>query len=126
MPSAAGTTIAPTFRVQGRRLSTARNDPSVVRDIVSIAHHRGWAAIEVPGQTAFWREAWMAGRLAGLDVRGYRPTERDEAYLRRRLERSDAGEALEGSTAIRVRAAGCAPWKPSFTRGSTTRVNRIG
>lgn len=78
----------PAFRDQGRRLSTDRNDPNVVRDLVAIAQHRGWTTISVRGQTGFRREAWIAARTAGLEVQGYRPTERDLQDLARRAARS--------------------------------------
>lgn len=74
----------PAFRDHGRRLSTERNDPNVIRDLVAVAVHRGWTEIDVRGQTDFRREAWMAARRAGLEVRGYRPTDRDQQELARR------------------------------------------
>lgn len=75
------------FRDQGHRLSTDRNDPNVVRDLVAIAQHRGWTIVSVRGQTGFRREVWIAARAAGLEVRGYRPTERDLQDLLRRAAR---------------------------------------
>lgn len=74
------------FRDEGHRLSTSRNDPHVVRDLVAIAQHRGWATISVRGHTEFRREAWLMARAAGLEVRGYRPTERDRQRAERRME----------------------------------------
>ncbi|MEW5687691.1 MAG: LPD7 domain-containing protein [Pseudomonadota bacterium] len=73
----------PAFRDDGRRLSSDRNDPNVIRDLVAIARHRGWDEIAVRGQTAFRREVWLAARREGLEVRGYRPTERDQQDLDR-------------------------------------------
>jgi len=96
LPAREGSTVAfftdatvtrPAFRDHGRRLSTDRNDPHVVRDLVRIAEHRGWTTIAVRGQTAFRREVWLTGRLAGLEVRGYRPSDRDAEDLARRLDR---------------------------------------
>lgn len=81
----------PAFRDQGHRLSTDRNDPNVIRDLVAIAQHRGWTIISVRGQTAFRRETWLTARAAGLEVRGYRPTERDLQELARRTERNRNG-----------------------------------
>jgi len=75
-----------TFRDQGHRLSTGRNDPHVVRDLVAIAQHRGWSAISVRGHTEFRREVWLAARAAGLEVRGYRPTERDRQQAEQRMD----------------------------------------
>ena len=75
------------FRDTGRRLSTDRNDPHVIRDLVAIARHRGWTAIEVRGQASFRREAWFVAQAEGLQVKGYRPTERDTQRLERHRER---------------------------------------
>lgn len=84
------------FRDQGRRLSTDRNDPHVVRDLVAIAQHRGWTSISVRGQTEFRREVFLLARAAGLDVRGYRPTERDRQQAERRA--SEPARSTEGSS----------------------------
>ncbi|HEY0438259.1 MAG TPA: LPD7 domain-containing protein [Phenylobacterium sp.] len=79
-------TIAqPAFRDRGDRLTAARNDPHAIRDMTRIAVHRGWDIVLVRGTPEFRREAWLAGRIAGLDVRGYRPSERDVEDLQRRL-----------------------------------------
>ncbi|MFN3585804.1 LPD7 domain-containing protein [Phenylobacterium sp.] len=71
------------FRDQDRRLTTDRNDPHVVRDLVAIAQHRGWNTISVRGHSEFRREVWLRARAAGLEVRGYRPTERDLQHAER-------------------------------------------
>ena len=91
------TATAAAFRDQGRRLSTSRNDPQVVRDLVAIAAHRGWHTLGVRGQTDFRREVWLTARAAGLEVRGYEPTPRDEQDLARRLQRAgrDANEQVK-------------------------------
>jgi hypothetical protein len=75
------------FRDQGRRLIAARTDPSAIRDMVAIAQHRGWGIVDVRGAQDFRRESWLTATNAGLEVRGYRPTERDLQELTRRLER---------------------------------------
>lgn len=80
----------PAFQDQGKRLSSDRNDPNVIRDLVAIARHRGWTGIAVRGQTDFRREVWITARRAGLEVRGYRPTERDQQDLARRTRAPDA------------------------------------
>lgn len=79
---------APAFRDHGGRLSTDRNDPAIIRDLIAIARHRDWTIIAVRGQTEFRREVWITARAAGLEVRGYRPTERDLQDLARRAERT--------------------------------------
>ena len=72
------------FRDRGRELVAPRADPNAIRDMVTIAQHRGWGSVEVRGSEDFRREAWLTGRAMGLDVRGYRATERDLQELERR------------------------------------------
>ncbi|MCR5879658.1 LPD7 domain-containing protein [Phenylobacterium sp. J367] len=84
------------FRDQGRRLTTSRNDPHVVRDLVAIAKHRGWSSVSVRGHTEFRREVWLLAASAGLEVRGYRPTELDREEARRRVGPGAAGACFQG------------------------------
>ena len=77
----------PAFRDEGGKLAASRTDPNAIRDMTRIAQHRGWAIVTVRGEANFRREAWMAGRAIGLEVRGYRPTERDIQELDRRIDR---------------------------------------
>lgn len=81
---------SPAFRDTGDRLVARETSPEVIKDIVAIARHRGWRAIEVRGQDDFRREVWLEARTAGLQVRGYKPAERDLQELERRLAGRDA------------------------------------
>lgn len=92
---------AAAFRDHGGRLATDRSDPHVVRDLVAIAQHRGWTTISVRGQTEFRREVYLLARAAGLEVRGYRPTERDQQQAERRRDAKAA--SLTASAADRLR-----------------------
>jgi hypothetical protein len=76
----------PIFLDRGRKLIAPRSDPNAVRDMVAIAQHRGWSLIQVNGSPGFRREAWLAGRTLGLEIRGYVPTPRDLQELDRRRE----------------------------------------
>ncbi|PZQ65142.1 MAG: hypothetical protein DI570_02685 [Phenylobacterium zucineum] len=82
------TTTTPAFRDRGGRLTTPRSDPDVVRDLVAIAAHRGWTTISVRGETSFRREVWKAAVAAGIEVKGYRPTEREQQERDRAASRS--------------------------------------
>jgi hypothetical protein len=84
-----GTVTRPAFRDQGHRLSLDRADPNAIRDVAEIAKHRGWTIVSVRGAPEFRREAWVAARTIGLEVRGYRPTERDLQELERRSARRE-------------------------------------
>lgn len=80
----------PAFRDHGAKLSTHDVDPATIRDMVAIAAHRGWRTIQVRGDDDFRREVWMEARAAGLQVRGYRPRQRDEQELEARRGRTIA------------------------------------
>jgi len=79
---------APAFKDLGRRLTTASENTQLVHSLIEIAHSRGWTEVRVSGTERFRREAWQQARLAGLNVRGYRPSEAEQAQLIRALSRS--------------------------------------
>jgi len=80
------------FRDHGGRLSTRQVDPAVIRDMVAVAVHRRWRTLQVRGDDDFRREVWMEARAAGLQVRGYRPQQRDEQELAARIAAEAARE----------------------------------
>jgi hypothetical protein len=86
----------PVFRDEGRRLVSLQAYPDTVADMMKIAQHRGWAQVRVSGDETFKREAWIQGRALGLEIKGYRPRERD---------RQAAGEAVLRPTPERAAAA---------------------
>lgn len=73
----------PAFRDQGRRLVTATESQEVVKDLVAIAQHRNWDRIHVTGSEEFRRSVWIEASQKGLDVRGYKPNDRDLQELDR-------------------------------------------
>ena len=75
------------FTDRGGRLTTPSENTEVIRSLVTIAEARGWNEISVRGTERFRKEAWMAARLAGLEVRGYRPTEFEQERVARTLAR---------------------------------------
>lgn len=75
------------FRDRGRRLTTVSENMEVVRSLVEIARSRGWTEVSVSGTEAFKRQAWQQARLAGLGVRGYRPSEEERIQVVRAVGR---------------------------------------
>lgn len=118
------TVKAPAFRDAGRQLVAARNDPNAIRDMTAIARHRGWTIVVAKGEAGFRREAWLAGRAVGLEVRGYRPTERDIQELDRRIDRRLSRETRSGrtepSTGERTRTS-----DPEGDRGARSRLRAV-
>ncbi len=78
---------APAFKDLGRKLTTASENTQVVHSLIEIAHSRGWTEVTVTGTERFRQEAWRQARLEGLAVRGYRPTDIEQAQLVRALAR---------------------------------------
>jgi putative DNA primase/helicase len=83
------------FTDRGDRLTTPSENTEVVRSLIAIAKAREWNEITVRGTDRFRKEAWLAGRIAGLEVRGYRPIELEQAHLVRALARMNAVTAGE-------------------------------
>ncbi|MDP3257159.1 LPD7 domain-containing protein [Bosea sp. (in: a-proteobacteria)] len=69
------------FKVSAERMATRLEDAAVVRDMVSIAQHRGWKEVELRGSEEFRRTAWIEASARGLSVRGYEPDPVDRAAL---------------------------------------------
>jgi hypothetical protein len=80
---------APAFVDRGSKLTTQSENTELIRSLVSIAEARGWREITVQGTERFRKEAWFAANAAGIQARGYTPTEFEQSRLVRRLgERS--------------------------------------
>jgi Large polyvalent protein-associated domain 7 len=88
------------FRDLGRKLTTGSENTQVVRSLIEIAHSRGWTEVTVTGTERFRQEAWRQARLEGLAVRGFRPTDEQQAQLVRALARNLArqGDAISAPT----------------------------
>src|SRR5580698_7840830 len=69
------------FTDRGTRLTTPSENTEVVKSLVEIARARGWTEVTVRGTERFRKEAWTAARLAGIEVRGYTPTEFEQGHL---------------------------------------------
>jgi Large polyvalent protein-associated domain 7 len=79
------------FRDHGRRLSTPLENLEVILVLIAVARDRDWREIAVEGTEVFKRDAWRQGRLAGLEVRGYRPSAAEHADVIRALADVERG-----------------------------------
>jgi hypothetical protein len=87
---------AAAFSDSGTKLSTRSENTEVIRSLVAIAQAREWAEIKVTGTERFRKEAWFAARIAGLEVRGYKPTEFEEERVVRAIARREAAATPAG------------------------------
>jgi Large polyvalent protein-associated domain 7 len=81
------------FQDRGRRLTTSSENTQVVHSLIEIARSRGWTEVSVAGTERFRGEAWRQARLAGVNVRGYRPSDEERVQLIRALARNREGTA---------------------------------
>ena len=87
------------FTDRGTRLTTASENTEVVRSLILIAEARGWGEVTVRGTERFRRESWFAGHAAGIEVRGYTPTEFERGRLIRTLHRQEPAPTEDSVTA---------------------------
>ena len=117
----------PAFRDQGRRLVTATESQEVVKDLVAIAQHRNWDRIHVTGSEEFRRSVWIEASQKGLEVRGYKPNDRDFQELDRLRGETSRNtiapmaardvDVARGSTGISRRSDGNGLERPDARRG---------
>jgi putative DNA primase/helicase len=81
------------FTDRGNRITTNSENTEVVRSLIEIAKARAWQDITVRGTERFHKEVWIAASVAGLRVRGYKPTEFEQSQLVRTLAREKGAAA---------------------------------
>ena len=81
------------FKSTDDRLVTRLAAAEVIRDMVSVAHHRQWEALHARGSVEFRREAWLEASARGIEVQGYQPNELDRQALADRRTASDRAHA---------------------------------
>lgn len=90
------------FTDRGRRLTTPSENTEVIKSLIAIAQARDWRQVVVTGTERFRKEAWLAAQAAGIEARGYRPNEFEQARAvraRARHEgRSDVRDPSEEAT----------------------------
>jgi|SRR5579859_6201527 len=81
------------FTDRGNRLTTLSENAEVIRSLVGIAKARTWQEITVRGTERFRKEVWRAASVAGLEVRGYKPTEFEQSRQARTPAREQQSAA---------------------------------
>ncbi|QOJ31416.1 MAG: hypothetical protein HRU81_04495 [Gammaproteobacteria bacterium] len=105
------------FTHQGNRLTTRSENAVVIQSMVAIAREQASGPVTVGGTEFFRKEAWFAGNLAGLEVRGYEPTE----FERERLARAIAARRAPAADTKSADAGEREPSSPSATEKASDR-----
>ena len=81
---------AKAFTDRGDRLTTQSENTEVIRSLITIAQSRGWDEVRVRGSERFRREAWAAAQTAGIEIRGFKPSEFEQSRLARTVAQQSA------------------------------------
>jgi putative DNA primase/helicase len=111
---------AKAFTDRGNKLTTQSENTEIVRSLITIAQSRGWGEVRVRGSERFRREAWAAAQTAGIEVRGYKPTEFEQSRLARKLAQDSerpASRIVESQSQPAPREEGRPPSKSSSPEG---------
>lgn len=82
------------FTDSGNTLKTKEVDHYTATSMVLAAQAKGWDAIKVNGTKEFKSMVWLEAASRGIEVKGYKPTEKDLALLAERQAR-DAKNTIE-------------------------------
>ena len=100
------------FQVQSNRTAVHSTNPQVIRDVLEVERARhGTDTLWVRGTPQFRKEVWMQGELAGIKIRGYRPSEVERAILAQTIEKGRRPPELRDD-----------PFRTSAAREETVRV----
>ena len=131
----------PAIEDQGDSLRTKNADRATAMDMVELASHRGWSKMNVKGPEEFRREMWIEGQAQGIEVRGYRPSDKDRAEADRRgelvgyrvIERADGQEKAQQSSGQRQNETNAKPTDqsnvvelPNYDKGVRGTIIGIG
>ena len=103
------------FTDRGDRLTSPSENTEVIKSLVTIAKEREWTDITVTGTERFRRDAWFAARLVNLEVRGYDPSEYDQARVARAIDRGSVSEVIDAARETDVRSVRARPAERELT-----------
>lgn len=89
------------FKDKGSRMVSASNDERVAHAMATMAEAKGWTTIRVSGHPDFQREVWLEGSLRGIEVRGFKPQQKDLDELDTRLDKRSRNSVAYEADKIR-------------------------
>lgn len=69
------------FADDGKQLVTASDSRDTIVAMLEVAKTKNWKEVTISGSDVFRRQAWLEARMAGMEVRGFEPTEADRKLL---------------------------------------------
>lgn len=84
------------FEDRADSLHTSKEDDKTIKAMLDVAQSKNWTAIKVKGTEAFKREAWLEASIRGVEVKGFKPQDKDFAELKKRQEERTQNELTTG------------------------------
>lgn len=78
----------------GKRLVLKGESDLSVAPVIAQAVSKGWKSITLQGDLELCRATWFEGKMAGLEVVGYRSTHQDQELLKRMQQQKARSSAL--------------------------------
>lgn len=75
-------------------LHTSKEDEKTINAMLDLAQSKGWSSINLKGTEAFKRQAWLEASIRGIEVKGFKPSEKDMAELEARQEQRSNNAVL--------------------------------
>lgn len=79
---------------KGDSLVLKNKDAASYEAAVELAKAKGWTAIKLNGRPAMMEQAWIAAKLAGIEVTNYTPTKEAQAKFADRLAAQQLGNIV--------------------------------
>lgn len=82
------------FEDRNKSLHTSREDSKTIKSMLDVAQAKNWSSINLKGTEAFKREAWLEAKVRGIEVKGFKPEEKDLVELQKRQEDRSYNEVI--------------------------------
>ena len=69
------------FEDRTTALATSKNDEKTVKAMLDLAQSKNWKAIQIKGDPEFKKQMWIEASIRGIETKGFKPTEAEQAEL---------------------------------------------
>ena len=110
---------------KGDSLVIKNKDSKSYEAAVALAKAKGWTAISLKGKPAMMESAWIAAKLAGIEVINYEPTKEAKAKFAERLAQQQTGAEILNETTSQCVSSGSYSGKILAIEGGQV-VQKVG
>lgn len=89
------------FEDRSKSLHTSREDSKTIKAMLDVAQAKNWSSVNLKGTEAFKREAWLEASIRGIEVKGFKPQEKDFIELQKRQAERNTNQVSGNETRSR-------------------------